>query len=383
LLRRSTSPAVPPRRDRRGPVAIASGALLHTTARACARRLPAVTPAVGIDEARGLAAAGVQRYSRIEGRLDADDEFPDENERPLVFRRRRLETRRGRGWRILAARLERAPSRVGPGLEAIDVDVDALDVGLVTLVRESAGTAAEAGAALDPGIGAGLAAGAVVRLRIEQLSSVEHATVLGVPVATPDGRVAMTAGTGRPLVVCTLERDEAMRVLAEGGRARPLAAAAALGGGLLGLAIGMAGLLLGGLLVAGARGSSGPGCALACSCRRRARPRRRSDGVARRRRRAHEPGGAGSRRRSALRPPRRGRRRASGRGHHAGRGAPDRPPVGRSPGRQPPAHRTQDLLPIGKNCEVEEIPLGNLTNPPFLGARASRRRGPGNRARRG
>ena len=59
------------------------------------------------------------------------------------------------------------------------------------------------------------------------------------PVATADGRVAMTAGTGRPLVVSTLERDEAMRVLAEGARARPLAAAAALGGGLLALAVGL------------------------------------------------------------------------------------------------------------------------------------------------
>jgi hypothetical protein len=86
----------------------------------------------------------------------------------------------------------------------------------------------------------------VVRLRIEQLSSVEHATVLGVPVMTPDGRVVLTAGTGRPLVVSTLERDEAMRVLAEGGRARPVAAAVALAGGLLGLATGLAWALLAG-----------------------------------------------------------------------------------------------------------------------------------------
>ncbi len=64
--------------------------------------------------------------------------------------------------------------------------------------------------------------------------------MLGVPIVTPDGRVAITAGTGRPLVVSTLERDEAMRVLAEGGRARPVAAAAALAGGLVGLLVGMA-----------------------------------------------------------------------------------------------------------------------------------------------
>ena len=231
-----------------GLATIVAGTLLLRTygPRMRVGRLLAVTPSVGIDEARALAAAGVRRYVRVDGRLDADDDFPDENERPLVFRRRRLETRRGRGWHLLQERLETVPFRVGAGLEEIDVDAEALDVGLVTLVRESVGTAADAAAALEPEARAGLAGSAVVRLRIEQLSSVEHATVLGMPVATPDGRVAITAGTGRPLVVSTLERDEAMRVLAEGGRARPVAAAVALGGGLLGLAIGMAWALLAG-----------------------------------------------------------------------------------------------------------------------------------------
>jgi len=231
-----------------GLATIVAGTLLLRTygPRMRVGRLLAVTPSVGIDEARALAAAGVRRYVRVDGRLDADDDFPDENERPLVFRRRRLETRRGRGWQLLEERLETVPFRVGVGLEEIDVDAEALDVGLVTLVRESVGTAADAAAALEPEARAGLAGSAVVRLRIEQLSSVEHATVLGMPVATPDGRVAITAGTGRPLVVSTLERDEAMRVLAEGGRARPVAAAVALGGGLLGLAIGMAWALLAG-----------------------------------------------------------------------------------------------------------------------------------------
>ena len=233
-----------------GLAAIAIGTLLLRTygPRMRVGRLLAVTPSVGIGEARELAAAGARRYVRVVGRLDADDEFPDENERPLVFRRRRLETRRGRGWRVLDERLETVPFRIGVGLDEIDVDAGALDVGLVTLVRESVGTVAEAAGALEPGVRAGLAASAVVRLRIELLSSVEHATVLGVPVATADGRVAITAGTGRPLVVCTLEQDEAMRVLAEGGRARPVAAAIALGGGLLGLAIGMAWALLAGAL---------------------------------------------------------------------------------------------------------------------------------------
>lgn len=233
-----------------GLASIAIGTLLLRTygPRVRVGRLLAVTPSASVDGARQIAIAGARRYVRLNGRLDADDEFPDENHRPLVFRRRRLETRRGRGWRLLDERVESVPFRLREGLLEIDVDGGVLDVGLVTLVRESVGTVGEAGGALEPDVRAGLDPSAVVRLRIEQLSSVDHATVLGMPVATPDGRVAITAGTGRPLVVCTLGRDEAMRVLAGGTRALPAAAAATLVGGLLGVAIGLAwALVVGGL----------------------------------------------------------------------------------------------------------------------------------------
>jgi hypothetical protein len=237
-----------------GLVSIGLGSLLLRTfgVRGRVGRLLAVTPPVGIAAARDIAATRARRYVRVEGRLDADDDFPDENERPLVFHRRRLEARGGRGWAVLEERRDAVPFRVREGLDAIDVDVDALDAGLVTLVRESAGTAAEAVAALPaataplpPGL-ASLPPTTPVRLRIEQLSSVEHATVLGVPVVLADGRVAMTSGTGRPLVISTLERAEAMRVLAGGSRARPAAAAAALGGGMAALAVGLAWALVAG-----------------------------------------------------------------------------------------------------------------------------------------
>jgi len=237
-----------------GLVSIGLGSLLLRTfgVRGRVGRLLAVTPPVGIAAAMDIAAAGARRYVRVEGRLDADEDFPDENERPLVFRRRRLEAHRARGWAVLEERRDAVPFRVREGLDAIDVDVDALDAGLVTLVRESAGTAAEAVAALPaataplpPGL-ASLPPTTPVRLRIEQLSSVEHATVLGVPVVLADGRVAMTSGTGRPLVISTLERAEAMRVLAGGSRARPAAAAAALGGGMAALAVGLAWALVAG-----------------------------------------------------------------------------------------------------------------------------------------
>ena len=229
-----------------GLASIGLGSLLLRTygVRGRVGRLLAVTPAVDIAEARAIAAAGARRYVRVDGRLDADEDFPDEHDRPLVYRRRRLEAR-SRRWAVLDEQRETVPFRVRAGLDEIDVDVDALSEGLVTLARESAGTAAEAAAALPaaavplPPALAALPPATPVRLRVEQLSSVEHATVLGVPVALADGRVALTAGTGRPLVVCTLERGEAMRVLAEGRRARPVAAAAALTAGLTLFGIGL------------------------------------------------------------------------------------------------------------------------------------------------
>ena len=213
-----------------GIVAIAIGTLLLRSygPRVRVGRLLAVTPVVTLAAARDLASTGIRRYVRIEGRLDADDEFPDEHDRPLVFRRRRVEARLRGGWRVLDEQRQLVPFRLREGLDEAGVEAEALDEGLVTLVRESLGIAAEVADQLTMR----LPPETPVRLRIEQLSSVEHASVLGVPVIGADGAVQMTSGTGRPLVVCTLEREEAMRVLADGARARPIAAAVALASGL-------------------------------------------------------------------------------------------------------------------------------------------------------
>ncbi len=230
-----------------GIVAIAIGSLLLRSygPRVRVGRLLAVTPAVSIAAARELASSGARRYVRVEGRLDADEEFPDEHDRPLVFWRRRVEARLQGGWRVLEEQRELVPFRVREGADEIGVDGDAIDHGIVTLVRESLGTAAEVAGELT----ARLAPETPVRLRIEQLSSVEHAVVLGVPALREDGAAIMSRGMGRPLVVCVLERAEAMRVLADGGRARPVAAAIGLAGGL--------GLLVAGIgwaLIAGRAG---------------------------------------------------------------------------------------------------------------------------------
>lgn len=199
-------------------------------------RLLAVTPKVSVGEAVAMAREGAQRYVRVDGRIDAEQDFPDEHHRPLVYRRRRVQLRRGSGWETFDESLERVPFEVHEGLDALAVDTDALGDGLVVLPRDADGLAEEVPDRVPPGT----PPRTPVRLRYEQLSAVEHATVLGQPVARTDGTVSMTAGRGRPLVVTTLEIPEAMRVLG-GGRdsARPLAAAICLAAGLMLLSAGL------------------------------------------------------------------------------------------------------------------------------------------------
>jgi hypothetical protein len=190
-------------------------------------RLLASTPEVSVAEAREL-AAGPPRYVRVSGRIDAEDEFEDDAHRPLVFRRTRLQVRRDAGWVTFEDGRERVRFEVRDGLEGIVVDDATLEDGLVVVPRESVGTAAD----VTDRVPAGTPADAQVRLRVEQVSSVEHAIVLGVPNTDASGEARLSAGLGRPLVLTTLEPEEAMRVLTEGGSRRPLVAAACLTGGL-------------------------------------------------------------------------------------------------------------------------------------------------------
>jgi hypothetical protein len=196
-------------------------------------RLLASTPEVSVAEAREV-AAGSPRYVRISGRIDAEDEFEDDAHRPLVFRRTRLQVRRENGWETFEDGRERVRFEVRDGLDAIVVDDAALDTGLVVVPRESVGTAAD----LPDRVPAGTPIETPVRLRVEQVSSVEHAIVLGVPSVDGAGETRISAGLGRPLVLTTLEPDEAMRLLTDGNARRPLLAAALLAFGLLLLAVG-------------------------------------------------------------------------------------------------------------------------------------------------
>jgi hypothetical protein len=203
-------------------------------------RLLSATRTIPVAEASAL-AGGPARYVAISGRLDAADEFEDDAHRPLVYRRTRLEIGDGGSWRTIDERVQAVDFELRDGLDSIAVDHAAIAEGLVVVPRESVGTAAEA-AELVP---AGTAPETPVRLRVEQVSSVEHAIVLGVPVLGADGTRRMTAGLGRPLVLTTLELPEAMRILTGGRSRRPLFAAVALGGGLVLLTLGIAWAILG------------------------------------------------------------------------------------------------------------------------------------------
>ena len=225
-----------------GLIALAAGVLVLRTYGTNYRvgRLLASTPVVSVGEARDL-AVGVSRYVAIEGRIDSETDFEDAAHRPLVFRRTRLQIHGPGGWIDLDDRRERVPFEIRDGLDSIAVDDAALDNGLVVVVRESEGTAAD----IADRVPAGTLPDAPARLRIEQVSSVEHAIVVGVPMLDPSGSPTFSAGRGRPLILTTLERPEAMRILARGDSRRPTLALASLAGGLALVSAGLAWALIG------------------------------------------------------------------------------------------------------------------------------------------
>ena len=228
-----------------GLVALVAGALTLRSFGPSYRigRLLATVPKVSVEEAAAIAASGEPRYVRVDGRVDSEDEFEDASHRPLVYRRTRIEARSGRGWSRFEDSREVVRFEIREGLAGIEVDGDALDDGLVVVRRESLGAARDLGDRAP----ASLAPETEVRAVIEQVSSIEHATVLGVPVATGDAVDApaarLTAGLGRPLILTTLEPDEAMRILAGGnGRPRLVVACFAAGFALVVAGLGWAGL---------------------------------------------------------------------------------------------------------------------------------------------
>jgi len=190
-------------------------------------RLLAAAPLVEISEALRL-ATGAPRYVRITGRISSEEEFPDENDRPLVYRHKRVDVIDASGkWRSIADEREAVPFGVETRDDFIAVDENAIAEGLVAIPRESTGKLSDLPAETVVGVEGLPGPESPARLLIEQVSAVEHATICGTPVLL-NGQPTMTAGAGRPLIVTTLEAPAAMRVLASGQRPRVLTAAALL-----------------------------------------------------------------------------------------------------------------------------------------------------------
>jgi hypothetical protein len=193
-------------------------------------RLLAVAPQVSIAEAIQLAESGKAGYVRIEGRIDSEAEWEDADHRPLVLRRTTFDWRpalRRGAWTSFDSHLEVVPFVIREGLDEIAVQGDAIADGLVTVPRESVGEVRD----VEEMAAAGLDPGAQARLRVDLVSTVDHATVLGVPSRGADGTTTIGPGMGRPLILSTLEGDEAMRTLSGGAIGRSRAAVACLVGG--------------------------------------------------------------------------------------------------------------------------------------------------------
>jgi hypothetical protein len=164
-------------------------------------------------------------YLAIKGSIDAPEIFEDENHRPLVYRRERVSIADEGGWRVIDTAERSLPFVVSDPSSSISIATADLAEGLVVVERRWEGSVAElhaagreyqrqetsalvaALAASDPTRGA--------RVGLEQISNLDRATAAGQLV---DGE--LRAGAGRPLVVTTLERAEALRLLGTEGRGR-------------------------------------------------------------------------------------------------------------------------------------------------------------------
>jgi hypothetical protein len=221
-----------------GIAALGAGWLLMRRLGSGARigRILAATPVVPVARAIEMAGEGGARYVGVGGRVDSAAAFEDDAGRPLVLRRTRLELRRGPGWQAVEDRREVVPFTIAGGLASMAVDAEGLDEGLVVVTRGSEGTAGE----IPDRVPAGTDPATPVRLRVQHLSTIDHALVLGVPGIDPDLGPILRPGLGRPLVLTTLEPAEAMRLLATGRRGTTIAISALLVGGLVAVGVGLA-----------------------------------------------------------------------------------------------------------------------------------------------
>lgn len=213
-------------------------------------RLLAAAPRRSLAEARAMAVRGEQAYVRLHGRIDSAEEFPGDDDTPLVFRRRRLQRSvpgrlRGSTWQTLDDERSAVPFDLVERGERVSVDVEALGDGLVVVPRVSRGVAADLAAATGDGPPHGMAADSPVALRIEQVSATDHGTACGVPRLSEAGETILGPGLRRPLILTTLEPSEAMRILGAHRRSSLLVATGLLAAGPVSVAGGLLVMLVG------------------------------------------------------------------------------------------------------------------------------------------
>ena len=209
-------------------------------------RLLSAAPQRSLSQAAAIAAGGEPAYIRIHGRIDSDEEFPGDDGKPVVFRRRRLQHDATRsGWQTFDDERLAVPFGLTERGERVAIDTAALGDGLVIVPRESEGVASDLTKEVVGGSLPQVPPETPIRLRIEQVSTVDHATAAGVPTIGEDGSVILGPGLGRPLLLTTLEIDEAMRVLASGHRSQLLLAAGLLVGAPVAMMLGLAMVVLG------------------------------------------------------------------------------------------------------------------------------------------
>ena len=212
-----------------GAALILFGLLLsrRTDARTRSGQLLAGLSPISPTEALKLAAlrGDAAPYLAIKGSIDAPEIFEDENHRPLVYRRERVSIADEGGWRVIDTAERSLPFVVSDPSSSISIATADLADGLVVVERRWEGSVAELHAAgreyQSPETAALVAALAVsdptrgARVGLEQISNLDRATAAGQLI---DGE--LRAGAGRPLVVTTLERAEALRLLGTEGRGR-------------------------------------------------------------------------------------------------------------------------------------------------------------------
>lgn len=255
-----------------GVLLLASGALLIAlsiwssrrggTRTRAARLMAGVAPI----SPREALLVGDGHYLAVSGNIDAAEAFEDESHRPLVYRRERVLIADGATWREVERVVRSVPFVISDGDHSLTIDAAQLGDGLVVIERQWDGSVAELAAAHrdyqnpeSAALVAQLASAAPTtgaRVILEQISTLDRGTAAGLL----RGGALTAGGAGQPLVLTTLDRREALRILGSGQRA-------SLAAGLLTLLLLIAGLLL--LLIGSAallsEATSGAGAALSPS----------------------------------------------------------------------------------------------------------------------